>query len=96
LYDRYNDWNDWEFDWLSDEVRRPSDYLYSEKERAVLERLQHYSRSFSEYAGYTVPELAAIAYASRLDFDQQDLRRRMMFAGDKPASISRASSVSSA
>lgn len=31
LHDRYNDWNDWEFDWLTDEVRRPPDYIYSEK-----------------------------------------------------------------
>lgn len=32
LHDRYNDWNDWEFDWLTDEVRRPPEYIYSEKE----------------------------------------------------------------
>ncbi len=72
LYDRYNDWNDWEFDWLSDEVRRPPDYIYSEKEHAVLDRLQYYSRPFTEYAGYTVPELTAIAYASRFDFDDNE------------------------
>lgn len=28
LHDRYNDW---EFDWLTDEVRCPLDYIYSEK-----------------------------------------------------------------
>lgn len=31
LQDRYNDWNDWEFDWLTDELRRPPEYIYSEK-----------------------------------------------------------------
>lgn len=39
LHDRYNDWNDWEFDWLTDEVRRAPDYFYTEKEWAVLKRL---------------------------------------------------------
>lgn len=72
LCDRYNDWNDWEFEWLTDEVRRPADYIYSQKEWAVLRRLQHYSRSFSEYAGYSVPELTAIAYVSRFDFQEHE------------------------
>src|SRR5437879_3031556 len=72
LHDRYNDWNDWEFDWLTDEVRRPPDYIYSEKELAVLKRLQHYSHSFIEYAGYSVTELSAIAYVSRFDFQDHE------------------------
>lgn len=72
LYDRHNDWNDWEFDWLTDELRRPADYIYSEKEWAVLDRLPHYARSFSGYAGYTVPELTATAYASRYDMDDPE------------------------
>lgn len=72
LHDRYNDWNDWEFDWLTDEVRRPPEYIYSEKEWAVLKRLQHYARSFTEYAGYSVPELIAIAHASRFDFQEHE------------------------
>lgn len=72
LYDLYNDWNEWEFDWLTDEVRRPPDYIYSEKEWAVLKRLQHYSRSFTEYAGHSVPELTAIAYVSRFDFQEHE------------------------
>lgn len=72
LHDRYNDWNDWEFDWLTDEVRRSTDYIYSQKEWAVLKRLQHYSRSFEEYAGHSVPELTAIAYVSRFDFQEHE------------------------
>lgn len=72
LHDRYNDWNDWEFDWLTDEVRRPPDYIYTEKEWAVLKRLQHYSCAFTEYAGYSVPELTAIAYVSRFDFQEHE------------------------
>lgn len=70
--DRYNDWNDWEFDWLAREMRRPPDYVYSDKEWAVLRRLQHYSRSFTEYDGHSVPELIAIAYTSRFDFQEHE------------------------
>lgn len=33
------DWNDWEFDWLTDEVRRPPEYIYSEKEWGILKRV---------------------------------------------------------
>jgi hypothetical protein len=67
---RHNDWNDWEYDWLRDEVRRRPDYIYTEKEWAVLNRLQSYARSFTQYAGYTVPELIAIAYPYRFDLDE--------------------------
>jgi hypothetical protein len=28
---RHNDWNDWEHDWLRDELRRPPDYIYTDK-----------------------------------------------------------------
>ncbi|WFU74181.1 hypothetical protein [Bradyrhizobium sp. CB2312] len=72
LHDRYNDWNDWEFEWLTDEVRRSPDYVYTEKEWAVLKRLQHYSLSFADYAGYSVPEMSAIAYVSRFDFQEHE------------------------
>lgn len=67
---RHNDWNDWEHDWLCDEVRRRPDYRYTETERAVLDRLRSYAKSFTEYAGYSVPELIAIAYPYRADLDE--------------------------
>lgn len=72
LHDRYNDWRDWEFNWLTDEVRRPPGYIYSEREWKKLKELQHYSCSFSGYAGYSVPELIAIAYMSRFDFQEHE------------------------
>lgn len=37
-----------------------------------MKRLQHYSRAFTEYAGYSVPELIAIALASRFDFQEHE------------------------
>jgi hypothetical protein len=67
---RHNDWNDWEHDWLRDELRRAPDYVYTEKEHDVLIRLQSYAKSFTEYAGYTVCELIAIAYSCRFDLDE--------------------------
>ena len=69
---RHNDWDDWQYDWLRDEVRRQSDYIYTEKERAVLDRLQSYAKPFTEYAGYSVPELIAIAYPYRFDLDEDE------------------------
>lgn len=67
LQDPYNDWNDWEFKWLTDETRRHPGYIYSDKEWKVLERLCHNSRSFTVYSGYSVRELIAIANTSPLD-----------------------------
>jgi hypothetical protein len=67
---RHADWNDWEADWLHDEARRAPDYIYTEKEQKVLDRLVAYSKSFAEYAGYSVPDLIAIAYKHRYDLDE--------------------------
>jgi hypothetical protein len=76
---RHNDWNDREYNWLCDEIHRTSDYIYTETERAVLDRLGSCARSFTEYAGYSVPELIAIAYPYRayLDEDGQEFVERL-------------------
>jgi hypothetical protein len=67
---KHPDWNDWEWNWLNDEARRKVDYLYTETERAVLDKLLVYSKSFSEYAGYSVTEMIEIAYRYRCDLDE--------------------------
>lgn len=36
---KHPDWNDWEWNWLNDEAVRKADYLYTETERAVLDKL---------------------------------------------------------
>jgi hypothetical protein len=64
------DWNDWEWDWLHDEARREPDYIYTDKEQAVLDRLIFNSKSVTDYAAYTVPEMIAIAYRHRCDLDE--------------------------
>jgi len=67
---RHADWNDWEWDWLYDEARRAPDYIYTEKEQKVLDRLVVYARSFADYAGHSIPELIAIAHKHRCDLDE--------------------------
>jgi hypothetical protein len=67
---RYADWNEWELDWLLDQAQRPTDYEYTDKQEAVLKRLVARTRTFTQYAGYTVSELMAIAYPGRFDVDE--------------------------
>lgn len=69
---QHNDWNDWEYDWLTKEVRRHPSYIYTEKEHAVLDRLKSYAKSFTHIDGYTVPELITIAYPFRFDLGEDD------------------------
>lgn len=56
---RHADWTEWEENWLIDEAQRPPDYVYTDVEWRKLEQLVAFSKSFTEYAGYAVPELRA-------------------------------------
>jgi hypothetical protein len=68
---RHADWKEWEHDeWLLDQAQRPADYEYSDKQWAYLRRLVARTRTFTQYAGYTVPDLLAIAYPARFDLDE--------------------------
>jgi hypothetical protein len=67
---QHPNWTDWEWDWLHDEARRSPDYIYTETEEGILDKPIAYSKSFTEYAGYTVPELIAIAYRYRFDLNE--------------------------
>jgi hypothetical protein len=68
---RHADWDDWEHDeWLLDQAQRPADYNYSDRQWALLKRLVARTKTFTQYAGYTVPELLAIAYPPRLNLDE--------------------------
>jgi len=68
------DWNDWEADWLDSQVRRPSGYLPSEKERMVMNRLLASTKTFHGYNGLTIKELLVMAqrYLADLDESSQD------------------------
>jgi hypothetical protein len=67
---RHADWNGWELDWLLDQAQRPVDYEYSDKQWAVLKRLVARTKTFTQYAGYTISELMAMAYRGRFDVDE--------------------------
>lgn len=69
LRSRHADWSDWEETFLIDNAQRPGDYIYSEAQWGVLNRLSAYAKSFTHYDGYTVQELLAIAYPARFDLD---------------------------
>jgi hypothetical protein len=66
------DWNEWELDWLHDEARRSDDYIYSDKERVILNQLIACSTTFTHYSGCSVQELLNIAHPYRKDGDEDD------------------------
>ncbi len=66
------DWNEWEQDWLLDEARRPDDYIYSEKERVILNRLIACATTFTHYSEWSVREMLDVAYPYRKDLDEDD------------------------
>jgi len=68
---RHADWDEWEHDeWLLDQAQRPAGYEYSDKQWAFLKRLVARTKTFTQYAGYSVPELVAIVYPARFDLDE--------------------------
>jgi hypothetical protein len=72
---RHSDWweREWEETFLLDQVQRPDDYIYSDAQQTKLKQLKHFSRSFTEYAGYSVRELLRVAYSRRHDlYDDED------------------------
>jgi hypothetical protein len=66
------DWNEWEQDWLQDEAQRPDDYIYSEKERVILNQLIACATIFTHYSEWSVREMLDVAYPYRGDLDEDD------------------------
>jgi hypothetical protein len=66
------DWNEWEQDWLLDEAQRPDDYIYSEKERVILNQLIACATTFTLYSEWSVREMLDVAYPYRKDVDEDD------------------------
>jgi len=66
------EWSVWEENWLVSESRRSTDYIFTEKEQAVLDRMRiAASGPYTSYGDYTVAELIAIAYPWRFDLDEE-------------------------
>jgi hypothetical protein len=66
------DWNEWEQDWLLDEARRPDGYVYSEKERVILNQLIACASTFAHYSEWSIQEMLDVAYPYRKDLDEDD------------------------
>jgi hypothetical protein len=64
------DWSDWEYDWLHSEAGRPNDYVYTERERTILNRLIARARVFTHYSEHSVQEMVQIAYRYRVDLNE--------------------------
>jgi hypothetical protein len=65
------------------QAQRPADYEYSAKQWALLKRLLARAKTFTQYAGYSVPDLVAIVYkydsSGRLLLESKvDMKRRGM------------------
>jgi hypothetical protein len=89
LQTRHADWSDWEETFLLDNAQRPAEYIYSEAQWAVLNRLNAYTKSFTHYNGYNVEELLAIAYPARFDLDEDAEEFLEMLARWKPTDLKR-------
>jgi hypothetical protein len=70
LRTRHADWSEWEETFLLDNAQRPDNFIYSEAQWTVLNRLIGYSQSFTHYNDYSVQELLTIAYQFRFDLDE--------------------------
>jgi hypothetical protein len=86
---RHSDWSEWEETFLLDNARRPRDFIYSEAQWAVLNRLASYSQSFTQYNGYTVRELLGIVYRFRYDLDEDAQEFLEKLARWKPNDLKR-------
>ncbi|MGE0563030.1 MAG: hypothetical protein AB7O50_00820 [Pseudolabrys sp.] len=62
---------DWEADWLDSEARRPAGYVFSEKERVILNQIKAVAHTFEGYSGYSVTELINMVYRYRADLDHE-------------------------
>src|SRR2546423_11758192 len=70
LRTRHADWNEWEETFLLDNAQRPKDFIYSDAQWIVLNRLIPCSESFTQYGDYTIQELLNIAHRFRFDLDE--------------------------
>jgi hypothetical protein len=60
--------------WLEKQLRRESDYIYTENERAALARIIVAGTLFDNWDGYSVPELLAAACRYKADGNDEDER----------------------
>jgi hypothetical protein len=68
----YNDWTEWEWEWLGQMARKPDSYEHSETERAKLAQIYSYSQLFSGHDGRTVTDMVCACYRYHADLAEED------------------------
>ncbi len=66
------EWKYYEENFLHTQVRRPDDYIFSDDQRKVLNRLIAVATVFSQYSEYSVRELFTMTYPFRAEFRYED------------------------
>jgi hypothetical protein len=61
------DWRAYEDNWLETQARRPKDYIYSDRQRNILNQLIAAATLFASYSEYSVVELLRMAYPYRFE-----------------------------
>lgn len=63
---------EWEADWLDSEAARRDDYVYTDKERIILNQILAAAKPFEGYNGWSVMDLLRIVYRYRADLDEDN------------------------
>jgi hypothetical protein len=69
---KYNDWTEWEWEWLGQMARKPDSYEHSDTERAKLAQIYSYSRLRSGHDGCSVIDMVRACHRYHLDFTEED------------------------
>lgn len=65
-------YREWEADWLDTEAARRDDYVYTDKERIILNQILAAAKPFEGYNGWSVMDLLRIVYRYRGDLDEDN------------------------
>jgi hypothetical protein len=68
----YNDWTEWEWEWLGAMARKSDSYKYSDVERAKLAQIYSYSELFSGFDGRAVIDMVCACHRYHSDFAEED------------------------
>src|SRR5882724_10328862 len=69
---KYNDWTEWEWEWLGQMAKKPDSYEHSETERAKLAQIYSYSQLFSGHDRRTVADMVRACHQYHADLAEED------------------------
>jgi hypothetical protein len=79
--------SDWFIDWAESELRRDRFYVYTDKERAVLDRQLSRLRPVSSFGDCAISELISMAATYRADCDEDDDELLSTLLREKPSEV---------